>query len=152
MRFIVFFLFSALCTAHAVESAGMSRLRESLGKAEQEHGKEAPEVAARLSELASHLEAADSFQEAEALYRRALAIREKVSGVIPGDLESSLNNLPHRPALIARLTSLGNLLRAQQRDSEAEPVFKRIRLIRENTRINGPPPAPAGARKIPAAQ
>jgi tetratricopeptide (TPR) repeat protein len=113
VRFIVLFLFSALCAAHAAESAGKSRLRESLAKAEQEHGKEAPEVAARLSELASHLEAADSFQEAEALYRRALAIREKVSGVIPDDLESSLNNL-------------ADLLRQTGQEKEALGLYQRL--------------------------
>ncbi len=89
----------------------MSRLRESLAKAEQEHGKEAPEVAARLSELASHLEAADSFQEAEALYRRALAIREKASGETSADLESSLSNL-------------ADLLRQTGREKEAEQLYQ----------------------------
>jgi hypothetical protein len=97
------------------------------------------EVALSLGRLAFQLNTGDTIKEAEQLYRRALVIEEKIYGA-------------EHPALIPQLTSLGNLLRAQQRDAEAEPVFKRIRLIRVNARINGPPPAPAGARKTPAAQ
>jgi tetratricopeptide (TPR) repeat protein len=64
--------------------------------------------------------------EAEPLFRRAIAIREKANG-------------PHDPALAAHLNNLAEVCRGLARYDEAEAVYQRAISIRERTRLAGHP-------------
>ena len=75
-------------------------------------GTENPEVATSLSNLALLYDAQGRYDEAEPLYRRALAIQEKTLD-------------PNDPFVAISLTNLGHLYRIQGRYSEAEPLYKR---------------------------
>ena len=79
-----------------------------------------PNVASALNNLAGVLEAMNRLDEAEPLFRRALAILEKSYG-------------PDHPQVAFCLNNLAELLRATGRPSEAEPLFRRALAIRENS-------------------
>ena len=64
------------------------------------------------------------YAEAEPLYRRSLAIREKQLGPDHPDVATSLNNL-------------ADLYRSMGRYAEAEPLYRRSLAIREK-RSSGP--------------
>ncbi len=106
-----------------------------------------------------------AYAEAEPLYRRALAIREKTLGSDHPDVATSLNNLaallyaqgkyaeaeplyrralairekalgPDHPSVATGLNNLAELLRVQGNYAEAEPLYRRALAIRE--KVLGP--------------
>jgi CHAT domain-containing protein/tetratricopeptide (TPR) repeat protein len=77
-----------------------------------------PRLAKTLNDLAASYTRQERFAEAEPLYRRSLAIREKVLGPEHPDVGQSLNNL-------------ATLYRARGRFAEAEPLYRRSLEIRE---------------------
>ena len=77
-----------------------------------------PEAARLLNQAGYYLYLRARYAEAEPLFRRALAIREKALGPDHPDTAPSLNNL-------------AELLRAQGRYGEAEPLYRLALAIRE---------------------
>ena len=73
-----------------------------------------------LSEAAGHLWSKGDYQEAEPLYRRALAIDEQTLG-------------PSHPDVALRLNNLAALLQGTNRLSEAEPLYRRALAIDEES-------------------
>jgi tetratricopeptide (TPR) repeat protein len=72
------------------------------------------------------------YADAEPLYKRSLAIREKTLGPDHEDVATSLNNL-------------AELYRSQERYADAEPLLKRSLAIREAANPDDPAAAPAMA-------
>lgn len=87
---------------------------------------EFPEAGRLLNELAAYLHNRGQFAEAEPLYRRGLAIREKALGPDHPDVATSLNNL-------------GSLCHALGRRDEAEKLYQRALQIREQAQGNTHP-------------
>ena len=83
-------------------------------------GPDHPEVALSLNNLAALYDDEGKYSEAEPLYKRSLAIREKVFGPDHPDVANSLNNLAF-------------LYQHQGNDAEAELLYKRSLAIREKT-------------------
>ena len=81
-------------------------------------GLEDPRLATSLNNLASLYQAQRKYAQAELLFERALAIREKSLGPEHPDLATSLNNL-------------GSLYHNQEKYSEAKPLYWRSLAIRE---------------------
>ena len=81
------------------------------------------EAASALNQSGFYLEARAAYDEAEPLYRRALAIGEKTLG-------------PGHPNVATSLNNLGGLLEATGRYDEAEPLYRRALAIDE--KILGP--------------
>jgi CHAT domain-containing protein/Tfp pilus assembly protein PilF len=129
--------------------------QESLRIAAPAYGPQSRQVATSLNDLAMVLEALDRWSEAEALYKRALALNESTLGPQHTEVASSLNNLgllylkmdrlPEARALLERALSirekalgpdnpdtatnagnLGVILIAQGKYAEAEPLEKRV--------------------------
>ena len=73
-------------------------------------------MATSLNNLAGLYQAQGKYAEAEPLYQRALAIREKALGPEHPDVANSLNNL-------------AVLYRAQGKYAEAEPLYQRALAI-----------------------
>jgi tetratricopeptide (TPR) repeat protein len=73
-----------------------------------------------LSNLAALHDAQDHFEQAEALYKRALAVDDKALG--PDHIES-----------IAVAVSLAELYMAQRRYEKAEPLLARVYLVRSKS-------------------
>jgi tetratricopeptide (TPR) repeat protein len=126
------------------------------------HGFESEE-AARLLDLAGYyLNDRARFSEAERLFQRALAIRERVLGPDHPDVAESLNNLaalyyhqgkyteagplshralaitekargPEHPHVAIRLNNLAALYNEEGKYAEAEPIHQRALAIREKT-------------------
>ena len=69
-------------------------------------------LAATLNNLAERYKEEGRYADAEPLYKRALAIREKALGPDHPDVAQSLNNL-------------ADLYTAQGRYTDAEPLYKR---------------------------
>lgn len=86
-------------------------------------GPEHPAVATGLNNLAALYKKQGRHAQAEPLYRRALAIRERAFGSAHPAVAQSLNNL-------------GGLFLAQNRPAEAEPLYRRAAVIVEN--VYGP--------------
>ena len=84
----------------------------------QGFGPDDPRVAASLSGLAYVYQDRSRYGEAEPLYKRALAIREKALG-------------PEHPVVASSLFNLAGLYKAQGRYAEAEPLYKRALAIFE---------------------
>jgi tetratricopeptide (TPR) repeat protein len=82
-----------------------------------------PEAAQLLNTAASYLYDHAFYRQAESLYQRALAIREKVLG-------------PEHPATAESLNSLAILYRTWGRYEQAEPLYQRALAIRE--KVLGP--------------
>jgi tetratricopeptide (TPR) repeat protein len=82
------------------------------------HGLVLAEAASLLNRAGWYLDEHAQFAQAESLYQRALAIREKVLG-------------PDHPDTSAILNNLGLLYRAQGRYKEAEPLYQRALAIYE---------------------
>jgi CHAT domain-containing protein/Tfp pilus assembly protein PilF len=116
--------------------------------------------ASRLNSRATELLNGGRYSEAEPLYKRALAIREKVLGPDHPDVATSLNNLaalyyieeryadvellyerslairekalgPDHPNVAISLSNLAELYRVQGRYADAEPLHKRSLAIME---------------------
>ena len=83
----------------------------------EEWGIESLESGRLLNQTGFYLSERGLYAEAEPLYRRALAIREKVLGAEHPDLARSLNNL-------------GGLYVSQGKYAEAEPLYRRALAIR----------------------
>ncbi|MGC1544155.1 MAG: tetratricopeptide repeat protein, partial [Candidatus Acidiferrales bacterium] len=81
-------------------------------------GHDDPRVATTLNDLALLYRAEGKLQDAEPLYRRSLAIREKKLG-------------PSDPAVAVSLNNLAGLLAAENRYMEAEQKYRRALAIRE---------------------
>ncbi len=77
-------------------------------------------MASSLSYLAECVSAQDNQAEAESLFKRALAIREKTLG-------------PDHPDVAASLESYATLLRKTHRASEAITMEKRARVIKSRS-------------------
>jgi tetratricopeptide (TPR) repeat protein len=77
-----------------------------------------PEAARMLTQAGLYLKGRAQYAEAEPLYRRALAIREKVLGAEHPDVANSLINL-------------AGLCYSQGKYAEAEPLYQRALAIRE---------------------
>jgi tetratricopeptide (TPR) repeat protein len=93
---------------------------------EVRNGTETPEYALALNELAYGLQATNRLSEAELMFKRALAVREKV--LPEGDV-----------AIATSLNNLASLYRAQGRLTEAEPLLKRALEMREKALPAGIP-------------
>ena len=119
------------------------------------------EVAADLLlKIAIYLYHRAQYEQAEPLYQRALAIREKALGPDHPDTDTSLNNLallydsqgryeqaeplyqralairekalgPDHPDTAQSLNNVAGLYRSQGRDEQAEPLYQRALAIRE---------------------
>jgi len=118
------------------------------------------EAARLLNQAGYYLEDRAEYVQAEPLYRRALAIREKASGPEHPHTATSLNNLalllktqgkyddaeplyrralairekalgPEHPDTATSLNNLAELCRAQSRNQEAEPLYRRALAIDE---------------------
>ena len=85
-----------------------------------------PDVAQTLNNLAIVYQAQGKYREAEGLFKRALAIREKALGANHPDVGQTLNNL-------------ANVYRAQGKYREAEGLLKRaLAITRKRTRCEPP--------------
>ncbi len=118
------------------------------------------EVGAGLSNLAALYQRQERYADAEPLFKRSLAIREKALPRDHPDVGQSLNNLatlyekqdrhadseplfkrslaiyekalgPEHPAVATLLNNLGQVDKAEGRYADAEPLIKRSLLIRE---------------------
>ena len=84
----------------------------------EKFGPQDPRLATSLNNLAALYRAQGKYAQAEPLYRRSLAIREKALGPEHPDVAGSLNNL-------------AALYRAQGKYAEAEPFYRRSLTIWE---------------------
>src|SRR5262249_59720486 len=80
-------------------------------------GRDHPDVARSLNNLAALYQSQGRYADAEPLYRRSLAISEKVLGR-DSDVATSLNNL-------------AELYRNQGRYADAEPLYRRSLAVSE---------------------
>ena len=78
------------------------------------------DVSTALNNLALVLDATNRIAEAEPLFRRSLAIRERSLGLDHPEVAGALNNL-------------GTLLRVTNRPEAAEPLYRRGAAIREGS-------------------
>ena len=137
------------------EKAWLLALKEA-----ENFGPEDPLLATSLNNLASLYYAQGKYAEAEPLYQRSLAIREKALGPEHPDVAQSLNNLaelyrtqgkyaeaeplyqralailekalgPEHPNVATALNNLALLYYAQGKYADAEPLYKRSLAIRE---------------------
>lgn len=100
-------------------------LRAALNEAER-FGPQDPRLAASFNNLAALYRAQGKYAEAEPLYKRALAIREKVLG-------------PEHPAVATSLENYAALLPKMDRQAEAEEFEARARAIRAKHAREDPP-------------
>ncbi len=108
----------ALWPAHASAQGGLWETYMAPGAKAYEQA-----MATDLNNLALLYQAQGRYAEAEPLYKRALAIREKALGAEHPDVAQSLNNL-------------AALYHDQGRYAEAEPLYERSLAIRE--KVLGP--------------
>jgi len=123
-------------------------------------GPQDPRLAISLNNLAELYRLQGKYAEAEPLYKRSLAIREKALGPAHPDVANSLNNLallyrlrgmyaeaeplskrslaiyekalgPEHPHVAISLNNLAGLYHQQGKYNEAEPVYKRLLAIVE---------------------
>ncbi len=92
-------------------------------KEAEKFGEQDPRLATSLNNLAVLYYAQGRYAQAEPLYQRALAIREKALGPEHPDVAQSLNNL-------------AVLYNAQGKYAQAEPLYQRSLVIRE--KVLGP--------------
>src|SRR5207253_2468433 len=133
-----------------------------------------PRLPASLNSLAELYRTRSKYAEAEALYKRALVIREKTLGADHPQVATSLHNLAvvyhdernyaeaeplyrralaiwekaggmENPEAAATLNSLGELYRTQGKYAEAEPLYRRALAIWEKT---GGPENPEAAATL----
>lgn len=98
--------------------------KRALSKAEKDYGSDSAEVAKRLHDIASYLHLDQrKYAEAEPLWKRLLAIREKVLKESPSD--TNLLNVA------TSLQELAQCYFEQGKHTEAEPLWKRSLSIRE---------------------
>ncbi len=101
-----------ICASPAWSQAGIAQ-----GQSAQAPSEEV-QAAAELNDRAQELYRTGRYAEAEPLYQRSLALREKIFGPMHAEVATSLNNL-------------GLLYRAQGRYAEAESSYKRSLAMRE---------------------
>ena len=87
-------------------------------KEAEKFGKQDPRLATSLNNLALLYRAQGKYAQAEPLYKRSLAIREKALG-------------PEHPDLALNLNYLALLYETQGKYAEAEPLYKRSLAIKE---------------------
>ncbi len=92
-------------------------LKLALAEAEK-FGSSDPRMATSLNNLAALYDTQGKYDQAEPLYRRSLAIREKALGPDHPDVATSLNNL-------------AALYKTQGKYDQAEPLYKRSLAIKE---------------------
>ena len=90
-----------------------------------EYGSDRLEIVPSLENAAELYRAQGLYAEAEPLYKRALAIRDRMLG-------------PNHPEVAKSLNRLGSLFYAQGRYPEAEPIYKRALAIREAALAQSP--------------
>ncbi len=95
------------------------QLKAALVQVEQS-GPNDPRLPNILDGLAETYRAQGRYAEAEPLYKRSIAIRERTNG-------------PERSSLVGTLNGLADLYRAQGRYAEAEPLYKRSLAYWERT-------------------
>ena len=121
LRRIVLGLLVAVCAALPAWAAGaedIAKLEQQLAEQERTLGAEHPEVAVTLNNLADMYQNQARYDEAEPLFRRALAIYEKQLGAEHPNVAVVLNNLAF-------------LYNNQARYAEAESLYYRALKIRE---------------------
>lgn len=101
-----------ICAFPAWSQAGIDPVQSPQAQSEE------VQVAAELNDRAQDLYRKGRYAEAEPLYQRSLALREKVFGPMHAEVATSLNNL-------------GLLYRAQGRYAEAENYYQRSLAMRE---------------------
>ena len=84
----------------------------------RDNGKDSPELANALNNLARIYKDEGKYTEAEALYKRTLAMREKILG-------------PQDPAIAVVLRNYASVLKELNRLDEAKALNKRARLIED---------------------
>ena len=77
-----------------------------------------PDTATSLNNLADLYDSQGKYDDAEPLYKRALAVKEEVLGPMHPDTATSLNNL-------------ADLYESQGKYDDAEPLYKRALAVRE---------------------
>ena len=100
-------------------------LSDALKEAEK-LGPNDPRLAASLNNLAAIYDAQGKYAEAEPLYKRSLAIREKALG-------------PDHPDVATTLENYADLMRKTGREAEAEKMKVRATAIREQHAKPNPP-------------
>ena len=115
----------AACCRFAPDVSGQTapdieQLKAEVAQTERVDGPDSPALAAGLDKLAALYQEHDRYGDAEPLYVRALAIREKSLG-------------PEHPDVAASLNNLASLYLEQSRYGEAEPLHKRALAIREKS-------------------
>lgn len=109
-------------------------LKAALSEAER-FGPDDPRLATTLDDLAELYRAQGRYAEAEPLYKRSLAIREKIS-------------TPDQADQVGTLDGLAELYKAQGRYAEAEPLFKRSLEISEKNHGRTHPEVAAGVESL----
>ncbi len=100
-------------------------LRQLLAKRENALGKDHPDVASSLNNLASLLKDHEKFAEAEPMFRRALAIKVNPLGdykMFKYDIYTRLGK--DDPSVATSISNIANLLQAQNKLAEAEPMMR----------------------------
>ena len=150
---------------------GLSQLIQKALQAES-----ASDAAINLGNLALEYHQQGKLEEAEPLYRHALAFREKFFGADHSLVATTLNNLgilcrdqgkraeaaslflrsleiserahgPEHPKVLRRVTNLANLYLTQEKYAEAKPLFERILAAGEKQQRSAPPEAMASLKK-----
>ena len=157
----------------AGEYAKAQKLFESALKEAEGFGPSDPRLATSLNNLALLYATQGKYDQAEPLYKRSLAIREKALGPHHPDVAASLNNVaelyraqgkydqaeplyqrslaswekalgPDHPDVATALENYALLLRATKRDSEAAPMEARAAAIRGKHAKDNPGGRPGG--------
>jgi tetratricopeptide (TPR) repeat protein len=142
--------------------ASLPYFQRELDEAEAKFGPDDPSVAVELNNLAEAQRLLDRFDEAEALYRRAVALDEKAGPSNAVGLATSLNNLalvyrgqgrldeaerahlrslnlledavgPSHPDVARSLNNLATVYREQGKPDQARPLLERAVAIAETT-------------------
>ena len=150
---------------------GLSQLIERALRAES-----ASDAAINLGNLALRYHHQGKLDEAERLYRHALAFREKFFGADHSLVATTLNNLAilcrdqgrlpeaaslflrsleiserawgaEHPKVVRRVTNLANLYLMQEKYAEAEPFFERILAVSQKQQRSALPEVRAGLKK-----
>ncbi len=114
-----------------------TRQHELALKEAESFGAQDPRLARSLNDLAFLYATQGRYVDAEPLFKRSLAIREKALGPAHLDVAQGLNNL-------------AGLYQAQGRYADAEPLYKRSLAIREKALGSGHPDVALGLNNLAA--